>query len=43
MMVRLHSAALKGVEAIKIDVEISNTNAHDFRLNLVGLPDAAVS
>lgn len=42
MMVRLHSAALKGVEAIKIDVEISNTNAHDFRLNLVGLPDAAV-
>ena len=42
MMIRLYSAALQGVEAIQVEVEVNSTKSNDFKLNLVGLPDAAV-
>lgn len=42
MMVKLFSAALHGVEATLVEVEVNNTKSQDFRLHLVGLPDAAV-
>lgn len=42
MMIRLHSAALQGVDALLIDVEVNSSKKADFKLNLVGLPDAAV-
>lgn len=42
MMIRLYSAALLGVNAVQIEVEVNATHKADFRLNLVGLPDAAV-
>ena len=41
-MIRVFSAALHGVEAIQVEVEVNSTKSHEFRLNLVGLPDAAV-
>ena len=42
MMIRLFSAALQGVEATQVEVEVNATHKADFRLHLVGLPDAAV-
>ena len=42
IMIRLYSAALLGVNAVQIEVEVNATHKSDFRLNLVGLPDAAV-
>lgn len=42
MMVRLFSAALHGVQAIEVEVEVNCSHSADFCLNLVGLPDAAV-
>lgn len=41
-MIRLYSAALIGVDATQVEVEVNATNSSEFRLNLVGLPDAAV-
>lgn len=42
MMTRLFSSALSGVDALPVEVEVNATNSSDFKLNLVGLPDAAV-
>ena len=41
-MVRLYAAALQGVDAIQVEVEVNSTQRSDFKINLVGLPDAAV-
>ena len=42
MLVRLFSAALLGVDAIEVDVEVNHIKRDKFSMQLVGLPDAAV-
>jgi len=41
MLARVYSAAIQGVEAIEIEIEI-NVGAGDFAMVVVGLPDTAV-
>ena len=42
MIVRTHSATLLGVNAIEVEIECHEANAQQFRISIVGLPDAAV-
>ena len=42
MLATLLSAALQGIEALPVHVEINHGESGDFKLVLVGLPDAAV-
>ena len=42
MLVRVFSAALSGVDAIEVDVEVNHIKRDKFSMSLVGLPDAAV-
>lgn len=42
MLERLYSAALSGVEAIEVDVEVNHVKRERFTMQIVGLPDAAV-
>ncbi|MEO1856641.1 MAG: YifB family Mg chelatase-like AAA ATPase [Rubritalea sp.] len=42
MLVRVFSAALSGVDAIEVDVEVNHIKRDKFTMSLVGLPDAAV-
>jgi len=42
MIVRLYSAALHGVNALEVEVEVNAHNSDKFAIQIVGLPDAAV-
>ena len=42
MLVRLFSAALQGVEATEVEVEVNHAVRDQFKIAIVGLPDAAV-
>ncbi|MEO0056018.1 MAG: hypothetical protein RLZZ50_1965 [Verrucomicrobiota bacterium] len=42
MLATLLSAALQGIEALPVHVEVNHGESGDFKLVLVGLPDAAV-
>ncbi|MFC7339594.1 YifB family Mg chelatase-like AAA ATPase [Haloferula chungangensis] len=42
MISRLYSAALRGVDAIEVEVEVSAHSSEEPRVVIVGLPDAAV-
>ena len=42
MLATLLSAALQGIEALPVHVEVNHGESGDFKLILVGLPDAAV-
>jgi magnesium chelatase family protein len=42
MLVRLFSAALHGVDATEVEVEVNHIQRDKFRMTIVGLPDAAV-
>ena len=42
MLASLLSAALQGIEALPVHVEVNHGESGDFKLVLVGLPDAAV-
>ncbi len=42
MLVRLFSAALQGVEATEVEVEVNHVTRDTFRMSIVGLPDTAV-
>lgn len=42
MISRLYSAALRGVDAIEVEVEVNVRNSDEPRIVVVGLPDAAV-
>jgi magnesium chelatase family protein len=42
MISRLYSAALRGVEALEVEVEVNVTGSQDPKVIIVGLPDAAV-
>lgn len=42
MITRLFSAAVLGVEAVEVEVEVNTSAANEPRFNIVGLPDAAV-
>jgi len=42
MLVRLYSAALQGVEATEVEVEVNHIKRDQFRMSIVGLPDTAV-
>ncbi|MGB6220588.1 YifB family Mg chelatase-like AAA ATPase, partial [Haloferula sp.] len=42
MISRLYSAALRGVDAIEVEVEVNAHNSQEPRVVIVGLPDAAV-
>lgn len=42
MLVRLFSATLNGVDAIEVEVEVNHVKRDQFKMSLVGLPDAAV-
>lgn len=42
MLVKLYSAALQGVDATEVEVEVNHTEKDQFRMSIVGLPDAAV-
>ncbi|MFD2158164.1 YifB family Mg chelatase-like AAA ATPase [Rubritalea tangerina] len=42
MLVRLYSAALRGVDALEVEVEVNHVKREKFTMSLVGLPDAAV-
>lgn len=42
MLATLFSAALQGIEALPVHVEVNHGESGDFKLILVGLPDAAV-
>ncbi|MBC8010008.1 MAG: magnesium chelatase, partial [Burkholderiales bacterium] len=42
MLAILLSAALQGIEALPVHVEVNHGESGDFKLILVGLPDAAV-
>ncbi len=42
MISRLYSAALRGVEALEVEVEVNVTGSEDPKVIIVGLPDAAV-
>jgi len=43
MLATLFSAALQGIEALPVHVEVNHGEAGDPKLVLVGLPDAAVN
>lgn len=42
MITRLYSAALRGVDAKEVEVEVNVRNAEKPQVIVVGLPDAAV-
>ena len=42
MVTKVYSAALQGVDAKEIEVEVNSHNSEKFGINIVGLPDAAV-
>ena len=42
MLAKVGSAAVLGIEAYSIEVEVDSSGAGDFKLIIVGLPDAAV-
>ena len=42
MIAKLHSAALRGVEAVEVEVEVNSPGTGTPRMVIVGLPDAAV-
>ena len=42
MLVRFFSAALRGVEATEVEVEVNHAQRDQFKMTIVGLPDAAV-
>ena len=42
MITKLHSAGLRGVEAVEVEVEVSSPGRGIPRMTIVGLPDAAV-
>ena len=42
MITKLHSAALQGVEAVEVEVEVNSPGTGSPRMVIVGLPDAAV-
>lgn len=42
MITRFFSAALVGVDAIEVEVEVNTATANEPRITIVGLPDAAV-
>ena len=42
MITKLHSAALRGVEAVEVEVEVNSPGTGTPRMVIVGLPDAAV-
>ena len=42
MLVRFFSAALQGVEATEVEVEVNHVPRDQFKMAIVGLPDAAV-
>jgi len=42
MLVRFFSAALQGVEATEVEVEVNHVPRDQFKIAIVGLPDAAV-
>ena len=42
MQAQIISAAIYGVDVRRVEVEISNSNANDFKIIVVGLPDAAI-
>ena len=42
MLVRLYSAALQGVEATEVEVEVNHVKRDLFKMSIVGLPDVAV-
>jgi len=42
MITKLHSAALQGVEAVEVEVEVNSPGTGTPRMVIVGLPDAAV-
>ena len=42
MFASLHSAALVGVEAVPVEVEVNTGEVGDLRLEIVGLPDKGV-
>lgn len=42
MLVRLYSAALQGVEATEVEVEVNHITRDQFKMSIVGLPDVAV-
>jgi len=42
MLVRLFSAALQGVEATEVEVEVNHVKRDQFKMSIVGLPDTAV-
>lgn len=42
MLVRLFSAALSGVDATEVEVEVNHLRRDKFKMQIVGLPDAAV-
>ena len=42
MIAKLHSAALQGVEAVEVEVEVNSPGTGTPRMVIVGLPDAAV-
>ena len=42
MITRLYSAALQGVEAVEVEVEVNARKCENPRTVIVGLPDAAV-
>lgn len=42
MISRLYSAALRGVDALEVEVEVNVTGSEDPKVIIVGLPDAAV-
>lgn len=42
MLVRVFSAALQGVDAVEVEVEVNHKKQDRFSMQIVGLPDAAV-
>lgn len=42
MLAKLYSAALVGVDALEVEVEVNHLEREVFRMTIVGLPDAAV-
>ncbi len=42
MLVKLYSAALQGVEATEVEVEVNHAARDHFKISIVGLPDVAV-
>lgn len=42
MITRLYSAALRGVDAVEVEVEVSMRDGNEPKIYVVGLPDAAV-